>query len=104
MLAKTVSDRNIGLLVLSEHYQAPSNFPSWSASTDGKCSVALTAGAGLVAEESGSDPDSPGSGSAVPSYSAATGPQKVTRRLSARKLSMVSSTDWKGLLGRRETQ
>lgn len=54
LLAKTIIDRNIGLLILSEQYKAPSNYPSWPFSTDSKFSVALTVNGGLIAKEIGS--------------------------------------------------
>ncbi|KAL4121742.1 hypothetical protein QTP88_014193 [Uroleucon formosanum] len=47
---------DIGLLILSEHNRSPCNHPSWASSSDGRCSIALTTIAGIVAEESGSGP------------------------------------------------
>lgn len=58
----------IGLLILSEHNKSPCDHPSWASSLDSTYFVALTRGAGLVAEEIGagtgfglaSDPGSTG--------------------------------------------
>lgn len=56
LLTQKISERGIGLLILSEHYSPPSYFPSWAVSTDGRCSIALTVAAGQIAEETGSGP------------------------------------------------
>lgn len=73
LLVKTITDWDIGLLILSEHYRAPCNFPSWTASSVGKCSITLTGGAGLITEKI---LVSHGSGLEAPLSSAAIGPQR----------------------------
>lgn len=54
LLAQTVAERQIGVVILSEYFRPPNNYPSWAFSTDGKSSIALTCNAGRVAEETGS--------------------------------------------------
>lgn len=56
LFAKTISDLDVGLLILSEHYRSPNNFSSWASSSDSRCSIALMNSVGIIADEVGCGP------------------------------------------------